>query len=87
MVSINVNVSCDTLTKTETYLEDIKLSIIHEIGRNYMSKKDYKSLVKWYTGDQLTSLIDIIKTKILYDIGENYCDKETTGNSLIEEFL
>jgi len=87
MVSINVNVCEDTLAKTETYLEEIKLSIINEIGRNYMSKKDYKALLKWYTGDLLTNVIDIVKIQILYDIAENYCGKEITGNSLIEEFL
>lgn len=86
-MSVNVSVCKDTLNSLEEYLASLKLDILHKIGRNFLDKKDYRDLIRWYSSDFLSNMIDIIKVDILYSIGKNYCDKDLTGEMLIDEFL
>tara|TARA_Y100001970_G_scaffold108189_1_gene135312 strand:- start:696 stop:950 length:255 start_codon:yes stop_codon:yes gene_type:complete len=84
---MDVCVCRDTLDNLSDYLDDLKLHILHEIGKNYLDKKDYRHLIKWYTNDFLSDMIDIIKIDILYSICRNYCDNELTLDILIEDFV
>ena len=86
-MSISVSVCKDTLNSLEEYLDRLKLDILHKIGRNFLDKKDYRELIRWYSNDLISNMIDIIKVDILYSIGRNYCDKGLTGEMLIDEFL
>ena len=86
-MSINVCVHKNTLNKLEEFLDKLKLNILHQIGQNYLSKKDYRELLRWYLDDKLLNIIDIVKADILSSIARNYCDKDITEEVLISEFI
>ena len=71
----------------EEFLDKLKLNILHQIGQNYLSKKDYRELLRWYLDDKLLNIIDIVKADILSSIARNYCDKDITEEVLISEFI
>ena len=86
-MSIATSVCKDTLNSLEEYLDSLKLDILHNIGKNYLDKKDYRDLIRWYSNDFISNMIDIIKVDMLHSISRNYCDKDLTGEMLIDEFL
>ena len=65
-MSISVSVCKDTLNSLEEYLDSLKLDILHKIGKNYLDKKDYRELIRWYSDDFISNMIDIIKVDILH---------------------
>ena len=82
-MNICVHVSTKTLGEVEEYIEDLKEYILDEIGKNYISKQDYKELIKWYHSDYLTVIIEIVKIHILHEINDNYCDGELRINEFV----
>tara|TARA_B100001123_G_C15327644_1_gene1030110 strand:+ start:3751 stop:4023 length:273 start_codon:yes stop_codon:yes gene_type:complete len=82
-MSIDVVVSKETLFSLEKYFADVKKDILHQIGKNYLSKIDYRKMVTTFTGNIVTDMVDIIKYDILVDIYRNYMDDTIS----LEEFI
>ena len=84
---IDTSVHVDTLRNVKKNLREYQIAIIHDIGRNFLDRTDYVRLLRYFSNDLLTDMINIIKIDILYDIGRNYGDDDLTGECMIKELL
>jgi hypothetical protein len=80
---MDVVVCRKTLAQLENDVNQFKLNIIHQIGKNYLSVRDYKDLVEWYSEDLLTDMMRIVQHTILVKIHKKYMSK----NLSLKEFI
>lgn len=84
---IETSIHVDILKNIKKKLREYQIDIIHDIGRNFLDRTDYVKLLRYFSNDLLTDMINIIKIDILYDIGRNYGDADLTGECMIKKFL